>query len=62
MPIINVTLVEGRSDEVIEAFMKKAAHLASEELDAPLTSVRVIVQQVPPNHFAVGDTLKSEQS
>lgn len=61
MPIINVTLIEGRSDEVIEGFMKNVARTASESLNAPLESVRVIVQQVPPSRFAVGDKLKSEK-
>ncbi len=60
MPLINVTLIEGRSEEVIQGFMKKVARTASEELNAPLESVRVVVQQVPPNHWAVGDKLKSE--
>lgn len=29
-------------------------------LDAPLASVQVMVNSVPPTQFAVGDTLKSE--
>ncbi|WP_018296865.1 tautomerase family protein [Corynebacterium lubricantis] len=60
MPIINVTLVEGRSEEVVENFIKEIARTTAETLDAPLSSVRVMVNVVPPNHFAVGDALKSE--
>ncbi|MGP6174318.1 tautomerase family protein [Corynebacterium sp. A21] len=60
MPIIQVTLVEGREDAVVENFIREVAQTASRALDAPLSSVRVMVTTVKPNHFAVGDTLKSE--
>lgn len=60
MPIIQVTLVEGRDDEVVENFIREVARTAARELDAPLSSVRVMVNQVPPNHFSVGDQLKSD--
>lgn len=62
MPIIQVTLVEGRDDAVVENFIREIARTTSETLDAPLSSVRVMVNQVPPNNFAVGDTLKSDRS
>ncbi len=61
MPIINITLVEGRDDEMIENAIKEIARTASKSLNAPMESIRVIVQEVPANHFATGDTLKSEQ-
>lgn len=61
MPIIQVTLIEGRDDETIEGFMKAVAKTASDTLNAPMESVRVIVNQVAPNRFAVGDRLKSEK-
>lgn len=61
MPIIQVTLVEGRDDAVVENFIREVAQTAARTLEAPLPSVRVMVNTVPPNHFAVGDRLKSEQ-
>ena len=60
MPIIHVTLVEGRPSEHIESFIKRVAEVASEELRAPLSTVRVMVNEVAPNRFSVGTTLKSE--
>ncbi|MHA2787705.1 tautomerase family protein [Corynebacterium sp. S7] len=60
MPIIQVTLVEGREDEVVENFIRAVARTASETLDTPLSTIRVMVNQVPPNRFAVGDKLKSD--
>lgn len=61
MPIIQVTLVEGRDDVVVENFIREIARTASRELGAPLSSVRVMVNQVPENRFAIGDRLKSDE-
>ena len=61
MPIIQITMLEGR-DELIEACIRNVARTVHESLDTPLTSIRVIVNEVPKNRFAVGDTLKSEMS
>lgn len=60
MPIIQMTLVKGRSDEMIEECVREVARTVSRTLNAPLESVRVMVTEVPPNHFAVGDRLKSD--
>lgn len=60
MPIIQVTLVEGRPEPQVERFIRRVAEVASEELDAPLATVRVMVNEVPPNRFAVGTKLKSD--
>ncbi|MER5439763.1 tautomerase family protein [Streptomyces sp. NPDC002790] len=60
MPIVQITLVRGREDEKIEECVREVARTVSRTLDAPLESVRVAVQQTEPNHFAVGDRLKSD--
>ena len=60
MPIIHVTLVEGRENEKVESFIKKVAEVAHETLDAPYQSIRVFVNEVPANRFSVGQKLKSE--
>lgn len=60
MPIIQVTLVEGRESEKIEKFIKEIAKVAHEELDAPYQTIRVAVNEIPANRFAVGQKLKNE--
>lgn len=60
MPIIQVTLIAGRPTEHVESFIKRVAEVASEELHAPIETVRVMVNEVQPNRFAVGTKLKSE--
>lgn len=60
MPIINITIVEGRESEVIEKCIKEVANTVHKELDTPLSTIRVFVNEIPKNRFSVGDKLKSE--
>ncbi|KQL45877.1 4-oxalocrotonate tautomerase [Brevibacillus choshinensis] len=60
MPIIQIMMLEGREQETIEQCIRNVARTVHESLGAPLSSIRVIVNEVPKNHFAVGDRLKSE--
>ncbi|WP_081651577.1 tautomerase family protein [Cupriavidus sp. WS] len=60
MPIIQISLVAGRPEEDVQHCIREVARTVSRTLHAPLSSVRVMVNEVPPTRFAVGDTLKSE--
>jgi len=60
MPIINITMLEGRDEETIEQCMREVARAVHKSLDIPLKNIRVLVNEVPKNRFSVGDQLKSE--
>jgi 4-oxalocrotonate tautomerase len=60
MPIIQITMLEGRDQETIETCLRNVARTVHESLGAPLSSIRIVVNEVPANRFAVGDVLKSE--
>ena len=60
MPIIHITLLEGRDDETIEQCMRDVARTVQKSLDIPLENIRVLVNEVPPNRFSIGDQLKTE--
>ena len=60
MPIVQITLVQGRSEELIQNAIREIARTVSQTLNAPMDSVRVMVTEVPPTRFSVGDRLKSE--
>lgn len=60
MPIVHISLVEGRSDEAINACVKAVARTVHETLGAPIETVRVYATQVPGAHWAVGDRTKGE--
>ncbi|RKQ32661.1 4-oxalocrotonate tautomerase [Oceanobacillus halophilus] len=56
MPLVNIQIMEGRSQEKINALMKNVTETVSESLDAPKQNVRVIVTEVPKTHWAIGGT------
>jgi 4-oxalocrotonate tautomerase len=60
MPLIQVTLVEGRPPELVRRLLAELTEAAVQALDAPPESVRVIVSEVPARHWAVGGVPKSE--
>lgn len=62
MPLIEVTLVEGRTPEQLRALMSGLTRAASEAVDAPLESVRVVVREVPATHWAAGDVTIAERA
>ncbi len=62
MPIIEVTLIEGRPPEKVRSLISNLTEAAIRALDAPPQSVRVIVREVPPTHFAAGDVTVAERS
>jgi len=62
VPLIEITLVEGRSPEQLRTLISKVTQAAVEAVDAPLESVRVVLREVAPTHFAAGDVTIAERS
>ena len=54
MPIVEVTLIEGRSKEQKRARVKEVTDAVVSSIGAPIEAVRVIVREIPPENFAVG--------
>jgi 4-oxalocrotonate tautomerase len=54
MPIIEVNLLEGRSPEAKERLILALTQAAIDAIGAPRASVRVILREMEPAHFAVG--------
>jgi 4-oxalocrotonate tautomerase len=54
VPLIEVTLIEGRSAEAKRALMKRLTDVAEETLDAPRQTIRVVLREVPAAHWSVG--------
>ena len=59
MPLIQVTLLEGRSAEAKAALIRQLTDATVEAIAAPRDSVRVILQEVPPAHWSVGGVSKA---
>jgi len=62
MPMIEVTLVEGRTPEQLRALISGLTRVACEALSSPVESVRVVVREVPATHWAAGDVTIAERA
>ena len=62
MPLVQISLREGRDPERIRAMIHSVSAAMASSLDAPLASVRVIVTEVPGTHWAAGDVTLDERS
>jgi 4-oxalocrotonate tautomerase len=59
MPIINVALLEGRSTEAKAALIRRLTDAAVEAIGAPPETVRVLLTEVPPEHWGTGGVSKA---
>ncbi len=61
MPIIEVTLGEGRTPEMLRQLQASLAEAAVQSLGIRKESVRVILREVPLTHFLAGDETLAER-
>jgi 4-oxalocrotonate tautomerase len=61
VPIITVTMVSGRNQSQIRALIEALTDAAHTAIDAPLESIRVVISEVPPTHFAAGNVTIEEK-
>ncbi|MBP7770060.1 MAG: 4-oxalocrotonate tautomerase family protein [Aliarcobacter sp.] len=54
MPIATINLLEGRTDEQKERLIEKVTLAIHEAIDAPIASVRIILNEMPKQHFGIG--------
>ncbi len=62
MPLIQVHLLEGRSPEAKKAFISEITNAAVRTLNAKPETVRVLLYELPPEHWAVGGETKADQT
>ncbi|MCO5303781.1 MAG: tautomerase family protein [Phycicoccus sp.] len=61
MPLIEVTLVEGRSPQQLRNLISGLTEAAVAAVDAPREAIRVVLREVPSTHFAAGDVTIAER-
>jgi 4-oxalocrotonate tautomerase len=61
MPLIEVTLVEGRTAEQLRELISGLTRAAVDAVDAPVDSVRVVIREVPATHWAAGGVTIAER-
>lgn len=61
MPLIEVTLTEGRDPAQLRELIRSVHKAVLTSLDARPESIRVIVREVPPSLWSAGGTTLAEQ-
>ena len=61
MPLVEVTLVEGRTPEQLRALLHELHEAVVRAVDAAPASVRVVLREVPATHWAAGDVTIAER-
>lgn len=60
MPIINIKILEGRDEETKKRMAKEVTDAVENSIGAPRHTIRVIIQEIPAHHWAIGGTTKDE--
>ncbi|WOQ15651.1 2-hydroxymuconate tautomerase [Raineyella sp. W15-4] len=61
MPLVECTLVEGRTPEQLRALITELTEAVMTAVGAPKESIRVVLREVPKTHFAAGDETIAER-
>ncbi|WP_459524748.1 2-hydroxymuconate tautomerase [Leuconostoc lactis] len=61
MPIVQVELLEGRTQAQLAKMVKDITDVIVEDAGAAREVVHVIVREMPKDRYAVGGVLKSDQ-
>lgn len=54
MPLVHIDLLKGRPPEKIEKMIVAVSAAIADSLDAPIETVRVIVNEMEPHQYGVG--------
>ena len=62
MPIVQVNMLEGRTDAQKERLIKEVTDAVARAIDAPIDSIRIIINEMPKQHFGIaGTSVKARQ-
>ncbi|MCD8915195.1 MULTISPECIES: 2-hydroxymuconate tautomerase [Staphylococcus] len=61
MPIVNIKLIEGRTDEQLKALVKEVTDAVEKTTNADRNAISVVLEEMKPNHYGVGGVRKSDQ-
>ena len=59
MPIVTINILEGRDAARKQALLREVTDAVARALDVPAATVRVLLHEVPPAHWAVGGVSKA---
>ncbi|MBL1273328.1 MAG: 4-oxalocrotonate tautomerase [Marinobacter maritimus] len=53
MPIAQLYVIEGRTDEQKETLIREVSEAMARSLDAPMERIRVMITEMPKQHFGI---------
>ncbi|MGN6609921.1 MAG: 2-hydroxymuconate tautomerase [Jatrophihabitans sp.] len=62
MPFVQVSLREGRTPQQLRALISALTDAVVDSIGAAKDSVRVVITEVPPTHWAAGDVTLAERA
>lgn len=60
MPLIEVHMLEGRTDEQKKALLEAITKAVHESIGSPLPSIRIWIQEMPKKEYMVAGKLAAE--
>jgi 4-oxalocrotonate tautomerase len=61
MPLVDVSIVAGRTPEQIRDLIDRLTDAVEQALDVPRPSIRVLVRELPATHWAAGGETIAER-
>ncbi len=61
MPLVEIHLLEGRTKEQKKALLEAVTRAVQESIQAPPETIRVWIQEIPPDEFMTAGVLASEK-
>jgi 4-oxalocrotonate tautomerase len=61
MPLVEIHLLEGRTDEQKKALLAAVTTAVHESISAPIESIRVWVQEFGPREYMIAGVLAAER-
>ncbi len=62
MPLVEITLAEGRRPEQIRALLAEVHSAVHRAIGAPEANIRVVVREVPATHWLAGGETLAERA
>lgn len=54
MPLVTISIMQGRPPERIEAMIRSVSAAIAESLDAPIETVRIVVNEMQEHQYGIG--------
>ncbi len=62
MPLVEIHMLEGRTDEQKKALLAAVTTAVNESIGAPLESIRVWVQEFSPREYMIAGVLAADRN